>query len=967
MAFVSGPDLTGQPVNLGIPPIRNFPRKVYGGGSQTWDAAQDGRNLLYFANNDGVLRYDGTTWTVFPVANNTIVRSVTVAPDGRIYAGAQSEIGYFAPDDRGQLAYSSLVGLLPPGERNFEDVWDILDDGKSVLFRTNRTIFRYAGGRVTVCKPNAEIHALIMSEAGPLAQVGTDSLFRIEGDTFVPFARLDGVNSPITGAIRWSADTLLLPTLKDGIQYLVDGRTGSWPTAYDALLSAKRIYTAARLSDGSLALGTSLDGLFVLDNRRRMQRHLTTRDGLQNNNVLHVFADRAGNAWLGLNNGVDCVNMQSRFTALRPDGDLRGTGYAAALHDGRLYLGVSNGAYATRWRSYFDPGAGPVFTPVSGADGQVWGLADGGGVLWIGQHEGARTVDNGSALPASPDAGYWTFIPLSSEFLLAGTYHGLSLFRKSGTSWRYDGPLRGLSESCRIMVRDAEATIWVSHPYRGVYRIRWTETDRFDPEIRFYDQSAGLPSNLNNYVFVIAGQVFIGSEKGVFVYDPAEERFRPDPEFNALLGEFRRVKYLREDDRGDIWYVADNEVGRLRANAAGLRRSIRKEIFPELSGKLVGGFEFIFPVDATNVLFGTEEGFIHFTDRPAAAADSQLHLAITEVRTQGKVDSILYGGYAGQVPVAAPVLPAGLNHLRFSFSATEYELRDLVEYRTRLDGMEDEWSAWSPESRRVLTNIKPGRHTFRVQARIRDGVHSEEAVYTFRVRPPWYAGTPARMLYGLLILGAFTAVFRRQRRRFESETARIEASHREVEAERIREVEASRAAVTAMQNEKLESEINFKNQELAMTTMHLVQKAELLLTVQEGLHALQEKAVAPGVKKEIQHILNLINFDVKLDEDWAHFAHYFDQVHVDFLKNLREQFPQLSANDYKLCAYLRMNLSTKEIAPLLNISVRGVEGSRYRLRKKLNLPNDANLTEFIMGLPPSVTPTDVEPGDSSLD
>ena len=135
-----------------------------------------------------------------------------------------------------------------------------------------------------------------------------------------------------------------------------------------------------------------------------------------------------------------------------------------------------------------------------------------------------------------------------------------------------------------------------------------------------------------------------------------------------------------------------------------------------------------------------------------------------------------------------------------------------------------------------------------------------------------------------------------------------------------------------------------------MTTMHLVQKAEILLTVQEALNQIQEKSSNPTVKKEVQQLINLLNFDVKLDEDWEHFAHHFDQVHVNFLKNLREHFPQLSSNDYKLCAYLRMNLSTKEIAPLLNISVRGVEGSRYRLRRKLNLPNDANLTEFILGL-----------------
>jgi DNA-binding CsgD family transcriptional regulator len=166
----------------------------------------------------------------------------------------------------------------------------------------------------------------------------------------------------------------------------------------------------------------------------------------------------------------------------------------------------------------------------------------------------------------------------------------------------------------------------------------------------------------------------------------------------------------------------------------------------------------------------------------------------------------------------------------------------------------------------------------------------------------------------------------------------------------IREAELSKAALSEIQNEKLGVEIKYKNQELALTTMHLVQKAEILLAVQEGLHHIRDKSPDQGVKKEVQQLLNMVNFDVKLDNDWEHFAQYFDQVHVDFLKQLRDRFPQLSTSDLKLCAYLRMNLSTKEIAPLLNISVRGVEGSRYRLRKKLNLSNDANLTEFILSL-----------------
>ncbi|MEO6131638.1 MAG: hypothetical protein ABIQ02_07305, partial [Saprospiraceae bacterium] len=120
-------------------------------------------------------------------------------------------------------------------------------------------------------------------------------------------------------------------------------------------------------------------------------------------------------------------------------------------------------------------------------------------------------------------------------------------------------------------------------------------------------------------------------------------------------------------------------------------------------------------------------------------------------------------------------------------------------------------------------------------------------------------------------------------------------------------------------------------------------------------HQIKEKSPDHSVKKDVQQLLNMVSFDVKLDEDWEHFAYHFDQVHVDFLKHLRESFPQLSTSDLKLCAYLRMNLSTKEIAPLLNISVRGVEGSRYRLRKKIGLSNDANLTEFILRMSPTIS------------
>ncbi|MGB1121690.1 MAG: helix-turn-helix transcriptional regulator, partial [Saprospiraceae bacterium] len=154
--------------------------------------------------------------------------------------------------------------------------------------------------------------------------------------------------------------------------------------------------------------------------------------------------------------------------------------------------------------------------------------------------------------------------------------------------------------------------------------------------------------------------------------------------------------------------------------------------------------------------------------------------------------------------------------------------------------------------------------------------------------------------------------------------------------------------ISKLQRDKLESEIRFKNQELAITTMNLVQKGEFLLKLKEELNKILNDTNEPKTKKAIRKTIKLLNQNAELDKDWEQFAQHFDQVHEDFLKRLRDTYPQLTPKDQRLCTYLKMNLSTKEIAPLMNISVRGVEISRYRLRKKIELPTETNLNEFMM-------------------
>lgn len=133
-----------------------------------------------------------------------------------------------------------------------------------------------------------------------------------------------------------------------------------------------------------------------------------------------------------------------------------------------------------------------------------------------------------------------------------------------------------------------------------------------------------------------------------------------------------------------------------------------------------------------------------------------------------------------------------------------------------------------------------------------------------------------------------------------------------------------------------------KNRELSNAAFNLIRKNETL----QGLK--EELAENPKDHRALDKIIRQIDAHLDSDHDWQVFEEAFNRAHDDFFKRLMHDFPELKPGDLRLAAYLKMNLSSKEIAPLLNISIRGVENKRYRLRKKLELPEDANLAEFII-------------------
>ena len=240
-----------------------------------------------------------------------------------------------------------------------------------------------------------------------------------------------------------------------------------------------------------------------------------------------------------------------------------------------------------------------------------------------------------------------------------------------------------------------------------------------------------------------------------------------------------------------------------------------------------------------------------------------------------------------------------------------------------------------------------------VEARNAYAQTSTSAHFAFVITPPWSETLLAKGIFTLIILAIISAVlyyFQLQSRKKQEELKQEQTQKlQQQEQEFKKEVEKSEAEIIRLRNEKLVNTINHKNSQLAAATMHLVQKGEMLQKVKQELNKILPNTESDN-QRQIKKLIRNIVDDARLDETWEQFEFHFDQVHENFLKRLREKYNMLTPKDQRLCAYLRMNLTTKEIAPLMNISVRGVEISRYRLRKKLDVDSDTNLIEFMMNI-----------------
>jgi DNA-binding CsgD family transcriptional regulator len=946
---------------IGVPTIQNYLRSDYNAGTQNWSVEQGSNGVMYFGNNEGLLRFDGRFWTTHKVPNGSNIRSLHFSEDKqRLFVGAYNEIGYYSNDTDGNMNFVSLNSLLPDEDKDFGDVWKIFESPQGIIFQSFEGLFFFNDDTIEVVKPRTIFHfsyyvngvLFIFDRDNGLMEFRNGFLKKIpSGELFT--------RKEVWAILPLNNDEVLIGTASDGM-FVYDGvKIRPWDVPVNSLLKKYQIYSSLIVDDDHYAFGTIQNGLIIANKKGEVKQIINREKGLQNNTILSMCLDLDGNLWLGLDNGIDYVEINSPVTLLQ-DYFGFGTGYTSIIHNGLLYLGTNQGLFycnPDKFRSPFL--SANDFQMVENTSGQVWSLQVIEGELYCGHNNGSFLIKGNKGILLNEIPGCWAYNPIPGNrgMYIEGTYNGVELCRLTNGVIEHVKHISGVNYSCQELVCLNDRYVWISHSYIGVSLYRLTPTLDSLQLIKTFGKADGLPSDyLNKIKQMNNGDLIITTPDGIFQFDYNTNRFSSSDYYNKLF-KTRPVIYIQEDADGNIWYIcSDNEAGVLRYQEDGTYSNVTYPFY-KLKGKFIGSFFHFNIIDDDNVLIALEKGFAHYNPKLVIDYRRGYNAVLTSVSILGKGIQLFSGVSISknlEKLAAIPSLKYADNSLRFSFSALFFEGNNETRFSYFMEGFDKDWSDWQVEATKEYTNLPDGRFKFRLRTQNKYGVMAEAEPFEFNIQPPWYKSIRAFLVYMVLFIVLIWLLVLL----FLKRVAKSTLKEKEVQKQKFleREEKLKNEAMLAekeiirLKNEKLNDQMIHKEKELANTAINLVHKNKHLNKIKEDLIKIQGELKEELLKGRIATIIRKIDKETSNDESWTIFETNFGQVHEDFLKRLKELHPDISPKELKLSAYLRMNISSKEIAALMNISTRGVEISRYRLRLRFKLTRDQNLTDYILSV-----------------
>lgn len=888
-------------------PVSNFSVNDYHAANQNWGITTDEDGLTFVANHQGLLVFNGQDWHLYTLPNKTIIRSVY--RDGeRIYTGSYEEFGYWKKNGFGIFEYTSLTSQVDPThEFHNEEFWEITRWGKKIVFRSFTTIYMYDGEKIVVLSPDFIVTKVTVYKDALIIGENNGRIHRYtEEDGLLPFPETEHIDNPVADIVV-DGDKLIIGTKSEGCFTYTpeDYRLEKWDPGINRMLSAYELNKICLAGNNRVVFGTIKNGVVIYDRNTRKIRFINRHLGLQNNTVLGLDM-RRDNLWIALDKGIDVVKINSEFTFFKDDTGELGTVYDIAFYNNTVYMGSNTGVY------YFRDG-NMVF--LENSQGHVWDLSVVHGRLLCGHNSGTYDISDNTFERISGISGGYAIrsVPGRENLFLQCTYVGLVLYTYKGDDWEVT-LVDGIQSPLDNIVFENRHTAWASHPYKGFFRIGLSDDYKKVTSVKTFGQ--GQMKGLRTQVFRVGNDIALYNSGDWYTFNPDRDRLETFIPFRKY-----KDKKLLYQDNGHFWFTDTGKNGIIYTD-------LKKDtviVQRELGKRLTPLFEKVVKRNDSLYYFTLNDGFATFNFYKYRQEHQKRYTDKVRIDRAETADTLYDFSQNPGIPFS------DASHIRFFVYYPNHFAQD---FQYRLLGPITQ-EGYVSNGVIDLQNLDYGVYQLEV-APFSHGMDTPVRLrYNFRIYPPWYLSDTMKGVYLLLFLLTIYLLFHWNRKL-------IRDHQRKLTRRMYRD---SQQKMEALERQNLEREVKMKRKELMNSTLMISKKNELLLEIQNELKRIRKDNVN---EYRVKSLIGKTTEAIHNQEDWQVFETNFNDLHDDFFKRLVKRYPKLTSKDIKLCGYLKMNLTSKEIAPLMGITSRGVEIHRYRLRKKLVLEKDQDLVKFLL-------------------
>lgn len=891
-----------------LPYIENFTKTEYNGDNQTWNVVQGNDQAMYFANNHYFLRYNGVKWEKYTLPNRTIIRSILNVGD-KIYCGSYREFGYWKRDN-GKMKYFSISENknLFNGQSANEEIWKIFKKDDKIYFQSFNEIFIYDGNKIQKIRFPFQISYCYLIDNQIYVASVRKGIYLMNGTEFRRKENWDIASNDVIHSIEKRQGTIYVFTKTDGVYVEEKGKLIGWKNQLNSQLKKEVVLSAKFVNDSVLAIGTGLQGLYLANIKDGSSKNINRKNAIKNNAVLSIGVDNENDLWLGLDNGIAHIEINSAVNLFSDNSGILGSVYALSAIDNG-YLFVTNHGFFIYKDKRLDA--------VPNSQGQVWDIFKHNNEYIIGHNDGTFIYDGSTFEKVNNVNGGWKlFKSKYDQVYFQANYSGIVYYKDEDFS--KVNILEGLAKPIRNIAQNKPNELWAADYYRSLYRI--TYDDNFKTKkIENVTQDNGIQNDFGVKIFSYKNEILFLINKLWYRYNTISGKLEKNQMFNSAFKNISDIIAIDDENflilNSGLLYVVSQENGEFQL-----------ELIPEkyYQGKLIIGDSRVYK-NGDTILLNLDDGFISYELRRSKVIARRI---------------VVEGFYQGKL--MTPDITVKYNHpVEINVVSGNYGFNQMDLFYT-LNGAKE--FTRIKAGNLVLNNLTSGNQKINFY-HFNGKQYISVANYQFMVGNPWYFSIWMILVYFLVIAGSFFLYYRWNKLRY---TQKLEIKEEELRhQQKIREIELkaeNELHIQAYEKHILELEVQTKSSEVAGKSLSIAKQSEMIDNIRE---ILQREDDPDRLKSEV---LKAIKINAVNKHEWEIFENNLSYIHQSFISAISSQHPQLTSKDIKLCVYLKMNLSSKEIAPLMNISFRGVELHRYRLRKKLALATDDSLYKFMISI-----------------